>query len=432
MQVDVVFVKSDLFTSLIPKYKDCKVISVEDLHSLKFDHYTELFTTAKHFPVINSLPAIATPIPKVHITYFANTDVDYARLYSSTKCRNISVIEVPTGTTDLSKLLFTKIYIEKSHRDNALRLNNELRSVWNKYFHNYNIKSLTHLFYYQLTCPFTALSPFIRELESDSMKALIHEQIEIHSRSKNKGMIDKCCEEICAIVKRFKPSKCTTFPDKPTISYTSNRIKFEDTNYAYTIDIKPDVMDKLRKFYRGCNFLVDAFTMLYRYQTLGRLGKDTMQLSLPDSYHEDLSKNGYNVECFGSPINRHFDLLFTAFPDTDMCFGALGSFFDNGYEVLMSGEYSGSCDCPYQIHAIENCVDLIHKILEESSYKHKFSFALPLWKDADFYTKLKDSKFMKTFEEIEQDKLKYKLHKVSDDDQPIFPCASLISVQSNE
>lgn len=433
---EVIFVENTSSKPIISKqlsykFPNAKTLTVNEIKHYNFSCPTHIFTLAKHFADVDSLD-----LPEhSQITYFSSPKFNSSVLLEFAKHKNSSIFPV-SNTWQIKNFdkndEMKKIYVEKNHRSNILAFNDKLRKTWNKYFKNYSIKSLTHLFYYQLTCKFDDNSPFLRERESEDMRKLVYDQITIHSQSKDQTAMNKCCDELMEIIKNFEIRPCREEPTSPKISYNEKEIQFSDKSWKYSISIKKEMIDKLKKYYKGSNFLVDAFVMLFRYQTLGKLGKDTMQLSLPDNYHEKLASEHYNVECFASPINRHFDKFFSAFPDTDSCFGSLGSFFDNGYEVLSSDNYSGSCDCPYQIHAIEKCVDLIHDLLKNSKFTHRFKFALPLWKDADFYHKLKDSEFMKTFEEIDQDKLQYKLHKVGKDDEPIFPCASLISVQSND
>ena len=432
--MSIVFIKSKYLDELAKKYR-ATVLTLEQLKDYDFSSYVSIFCTGHNFAKLNRI----IDGRNVHVTYFVHPLKTYERLDRVAK--NATIVEVGKHLNAISKFpihevinpneyyirSFDKVYEEKNHRDNMLRLNEQLKQVWNKYYNNYNINSLSHLFYYQLTCKFAG-SPFLRERESKDMTELIREQVRIHSKSKSN--IDECAAELVAVIRDFEMAPNTETADAPSVTYEAELLTFRD-KFEYQISVRDDMMKKLAKFYTGNNLALDAFVMLYRYQTLGMLGKDTMQLSLPDDYHKKLEDEGYNIECFASPINRHFAKIFTAFPDTDTCFGSLGSFFDNGKDILMSGDYSGSCDCPYQIHAIENCVDIIHDVLEHSKFKHKFSFALPLWKDADFYRKLRDSKFKITFEEIEQKDLQYKLHKVAGEDVPIFPCASLVSIQGN-
>ena len=178
-------------------------------------------------------------------------------------------------------------------------------------------------------------------------------------------------------------------------------------------------------------FLADAFCMLYRYETLNLIAKETMQLSAPDFEYLSLLKIGFQLECFASPINSHLKYFCSAFKDTDECFGSLGSFFELSDEFF-DKDLKCTCDTPYQLDAIELNVNKVISILDKYSSKRKleFRFILPYWADADYVQKLKDTKYQTSYEIKES--YSYVLHKASTDEKKsIVPCATLrVTLQS--
>ena len=196
---------------------------------------------------------------------------------------------------------------------------------------------------------------------------------------------------------------------------------------AQNINVKatPQLIDRLKNMYKGSNFLVDAFCMLYRYETLNLIAKETMQLSAPDLEYRNLMQNGFQLECFASPINSHLKFYYSAFRDTDECFGSLGSFFELS-DDFFDKDLKCTCDTPYQLDAIELNVDKVLSILAKYEGKHslEFKFILPYWDDADYIQKLKDSKYTRSFETKEN--YSYVLHKASTDEKKsIVPCVTL-------
>lgn len=93
--------------------------------------------------------------------------------------------------------------------------------------------------------------------------------------------------------------------------------------------LKARAFEKLRTLYRqkcGAKFEEAAFVVALRYQSLGGSG---FHLALPTSAFEVLaSEFGVLAECFASPLNCWQPRYCSAFPDCDVPFGSLGSFFD--------------------------------------------------------------------------------------------------------
>ncbi|RNF04737.1 hypothetical protein TraAM80_04879 [Trypanosoma rangeli] len=86
-------------------------------------------------------------------------------------------------------------------------------------------------------------------------------------------------------------------------------------------------------------FFISAFTMLLRYRSLlGDMGYNQgPHAAVPPSVMRELH-DAFDVRCeaFASPINAQLPLFGSLFPDTDYCFGSLGSFFDL---KLIAGHY---------------------------------------------------------------------------------------------
>ena len=69
---------------------------------------------------------------------------------------------------------------------------------------------------------------------------------------------------------------------------------------------------------------------------------------MQDSFDVLLQGMSIQFECFASPLNCRYGRFCSAFPDTDMAFGSLGSFFEfrpqqGSYEVAR-GRGRESCD----------------------------------------------------------------------------------------
>lgn len=95
--------------------------------------------------------------------------------------------------------------------------------------------------------------------------------------------------------------------------------------------LQPAYKQKLLGLYKmfgdseGEGFDKAVAAMLLRYDAIwGPL----FQVSLPPDVFRVLKKQfGVFLECFASPMNSFFPRYCSAFPDTDCCFGSLGSFF---------------------------------------------------------------------------------------------------------
>ena len=145
----------------------------------------------------------------------------------------------------------------------------------------------------------------------------------------------------------------------------------------------------LRSIYRGNDYKRDLEILIYRYETLNLVARGSMQISASNRIFKRRENEGFTVECFASPFNCHLPIYFSAFPDTDVVFGSMGSFFDTGYDFLSKNTYKCAVDPPYQIHAIGKAIDIVRK-LNHGTYE----FILPAWTDAEWFKYLPHPKII--------------------------------------
>ena len=82
-------------------------------------------------------------------------------------------------------------------------------------------------------------------------------------------------------------------------------------------------------------FLKRIFSMMQRYHTLWHKNSGAHG-ALPDEVFHALKTNlKVEGECFASPLNHGLPKFYSAFPDTDKCFGSLGSFFDEDNKQMI-------------------------------------------------------------------------------------------------
>ena len=122
--------------------------------------------------------------------------------------------------------------------------------------------------------------------------------------------------------------------------------------------------------------LVDRriYSMLQRYDTLWKSNSGA-QGALPDKVFDVLRKYLHvEGECFASPLNRRLKKFYSAFPDTDQCFGSLGSFFSPNNSRMVG---SWECNPPFDVKSVKNTIDKIKKLLETAeSHDEALSFAV--------------------------------------------------------
>ncbi len=83
------------------------------------------------------------------------------------------------------------------------------------------------------------------------------------------------------------------------------------------------------------SFCKKLFSVLCRYDMLEGGG---LQSALSGNVFDVLlNRLDCNMECFASPFNCRYERYCSAFSDTDMVFGSMGSFFDFQFESLVNG-----------------------------------------------------------------------------------------------
>lgn len=129
------------------------------------------------------------------------------------------------------------------------------------------------------------------------------------------------------------------------------------------------------------------YTMLRRYVTFigldpaeeGQKGGN-MHAAAPEPVFAWLKRElGVRCELFASPLNCYFPRFCSAFPDVDIFFGSLGSFFD--FDVMPEGSYE--VGPPYTEEVIElTARKLVTWLKAASSYALSFVVFVPDWPGA--------------------------------------------------
>lgn len=300
----------------------------------------------------------------------------------------------------------------------------EFKSKVNKTF-------LTHYIFFQLSQE----NPYIIETP-DGIK-ILQDQILIHSKSTDNTKIKKVMKEIIFKIKKLSKdlqSFKTSIKDRDFyVTYFKGYLTLKhNQSPIYKIKITNKFYTKFRDLYTYSGsiskFRFDLFKMLYRYETLNMVAKDTMQLAIKYDNFKDVS-----FECFASPINCHLRNYCSLFYDTDKYFGSHGNIFENLDKILKNKNMDIVSNPPYQEIIINKHIKELLKILkynEENEFKNKIYMVLPYWKDSEFHDLLKSSKYTKLFK-IEE-KLVYELNQVSfNTGKKIIPCQTLRIVLSN-
>jgi hypothetical protein len=99
---------------------------------------------------------------------------------------------------------------------------------------------------------------------------------------------------------------------------------------------------------------------------------------------------GVNLECFASPLNSRYALHCSAFPDTDACFGSLGSFF-NFYPT--SGSFEANP--PFEPVVMLAMVQHMELLFSKADGPLSFVVVVPGWKESEAFQLLTASAFTK-------------------------------------
>ena len=136
------------------------------------------------------------------------------------------------------------------------------------------------------------------------------------------------------------------------------------------------------------------FALLARYDMLEGAG---LQSSLNEHVFDVLlSKFDCKTECFASPFNCRYERYCSAFPDTDMAFGSLGSFFEFDFQALPNGGCF-QANPPFVADFIVRMYKRIEKILannNETTVPLMFIIFIPAWKETNGWNALNTSSFL--------------------------------------
>jgi len=97
-----------------------------------------------------------------------------------------------------------------------------------------------------------------------------------------------------------------------------------------------------------------------------------------------------NLECFASPLNSRYPRYCSAFPDTDACFGSLGSFF-NFHPT--SGSFQANP--PFEPVVMLTMVQHMELLFSKADGPLSFIVVVPGWKECEAFQLLTSSPFMK-------------------------------------
>eukprot|EP00929_Paragymnodinium_shiwhaense_P089341 TRINITY_DN49497_c0_g1_i1.p1 TRINITY_DN49497_c0_g1~~TRINITY_DN49497_c0_g1_i1.p1 ORF type:complete len:485 (-),score=124.71 TRINITY_DN49497_c0_g1_i1:404-1858(-) len=121
--------------------------------------------------------------------------------------------------------------------------------------------------------------------------------------------------------------------------------------------------EKLRHLFRGggdAEFADATFCCLLRYQSV--LQKGFQGACTADVFAAFRETFGARFECFASPLNCRYDSMCSAFPDTDECFGSLGSFF-----AFRPARGSFQLNPPFVDDIIFAMVDRLDSLLQQAT-----------------------------------------------------------------
>ena len=144
------------------------------------------------------------------------------------------------------------------------------------------------------------------------------------------------------------------------------------------------------------------FCLLTRYDTIQGAG---LQSAVPGMVLDTLRKlYECRMECFASPLNCRYERFCSAFPDTDLPFGSVGSFFE--YDFSGGGCYQANP--PFVDGFIHRMCETMERWLSKEAQDDKenslmFVVIVPAWKEADGWKALKDSDHLSHHVEIAQE-----------------------------
>ena len=242
-----------------------------------------------------------------------------------------------------------------------------------------------------------AIKDLAREVEADFIKELgrrasqeasSHATFSSGGGGKKKKKRDKSIPKITfGDVGSHDPSK----PREVTVYYSGLSLKINETHY-----IKLQMLfdrfnaDSASLSEHRARFASALFALLCRYDMLEGGG---LQSSLTGDVFDVLLEHfDCRTECFASPFNCRYERFCSAFPDTDMAFGSLGSFFD------FDPTPEGGCfqaNPPFISGFIEMMQERMDFLLKSTSKKPlMFIVFIPAWKETSGWKALNESQYL--------------------------------------
>lgn len=151
-------------------------------------------------------------------------------------------------------------------------------------------------------------------------------------------------------------------------------------------------LSHLSSFTMDTDFLQRVYCMVARYETFSG-NASGLQGALPHHIFDSLENTlAIHTECFASPLNTHFTQYCSAFPDTDIPFGSLGSFYD--YNPKDNEAYEANP--PFVNETMFTMTKRLETLLDQAQILNKsllYFVVVPTWSDAVFHQALETGKF---------------------------------------
>jgi phosphorylated CTD-interacting factor 1 len=213
----------------------------------------------------------------------------------------------------------------------------------------------------------------------------------------------KLSTELAEASKSLLVRKSTCSEGKPEAMI---RTKLSIDRHKHTIDVKyqdkllkinPLHYDKLKVLFQQstCGEEVAAddvefhnrlFCVLARYHAIQ--GHGFQAAVCEQSFDALLRHMQVSFECFASPLNSRYGKYCSAFPDTDVYFGSVGSFFDF---YPKSGSFEANP--PFEPVVMLKMINHIHKLLDGSKEPMSFVIIVPGWTECESWGLIDNSKY---------------------------------------
>ena len=151
-------------------------------------------------------------------------------------------------------------------------------------------------------------------------------------------------------------------------------------------------------------FPYDLIKMLLRYSIFNT---SSQQWSIGDNLYYQINEIfDVDFEMFASPLNFNLNIFCSIFPDTDMIFGSIGSFYNIQPEFLLNKCIRGVIYNPPYIPSlldttIQICINLLYK-MEKMNKEFTIISFLPNWLDAPYIQYFIKSKFVIAYKSMKK------------------------------